>query len=434
MATGDPLLDFIEAAVWHGPLDRAETLLAEQPGLATSGIHAAAILGDDTAVRRFLAADTGNATARQGPYGADALNLLCLSRYLRLDPARSPAFLRATTALLDAGANPNTGFWTTGACPEFETALYGAAGVAHHPEMTRLLLERGADPNDGEAVYHSPEGYDNGAMQLLVETGRLTADSLAMMLIRKHDWHDYEGVKWLLEHGVDPNHPWRRGWAINHAIARDNGRDIIELLLHHGADPTVLDEGSSAVARAARRGRGDLLELFEGRGVSTALDGPDRLIAACARNDGEAIRSIVDREPSLVKEALSGGGQLLAEFAGTGNTGGVARLLDLGVPVDALFEAGDGYWDVARNSTALHVAAWRARHGTVQRLIERGAPIHARDGKGRTPLMLAVKACVDSYWSDRRSPESVAALRRAGASAEGIAVPTGYPEADALLR
>ena len=26
-------------------------------------------------------------------------------------------------------------------------------------------------------------------------------------------------------------------------------------------------------------------------------------------------------------------------------------------------------------------------------------------------MMLAVRACVDSYWSDRRSPESVEALR-----------------------
>src|SRR5262245_32655177 len=37
------------------------------------------------------------------------------------------------------------------------SALYGAAGVVHSPEMTRLLLEAGADPNDGESVYHSVE-------------------------------------------------------------------------------------------------------------------------------------------------------------------------------------------------------------------------------------------------------------------------------------
>ncbi len=63
--------------------------------------------------------------------------------------------------------------------------MYGASGVAHNPEVTKLLLERGADPNDGEVVYHTPESDDNRSLVLLVETGRLTADSLAMMLVRK---------------------------------------------------------------------------------------------------------------------------------------------------------------------------------------------------------------------------------------------------------
>lgn len=56
------------------------------------------------------------------------------------------------------------------------------------------------------------------------------------------------------------------------------------------------------------------------------------------------------------------------------------------------------------------------------------------DGKGRTPLMLAVRACVDSYWTDRRSPQSVAALLAAGASKDGIQLPTGYDRIDSLLR
>jgi hypothetical protein len=34
---------------------------------------------------------------------------------------------------------------------------------------------------------------------------------------------------------------------------------------------------------------------------------------------------------------------------------------------------------------------------------------------------------------DRRSPESVAALLRAGASTEGVRFPSGYDEVDALL-
>jgi ankyrin repeat protein len=94
----------------------------------------------------------------------------------------------------------------------------------------------------------------------------------------------------------------------------------------------------------------------------------------------------------------------------------------------------DPYYGVAADSTALHVAAWRARPGTVRLLIERGAPVDALDGQGRTPLALAVKACVDSYWTARHSPDSVAALLDAGASARGVPFPSGYAEVDDLLR
>ena len=127
-------------------------------------------------------------------------------------------------------------------------------------------------------------------------------------------------------------------------------------------------------------------------------------------------------------------GLLLAKFAGTGNVEGVRQLLDLGVDAAMPFTEGDGYWDVARNSTALHVAAWRAQHDVVKLLVERGAPVNVKDAKGRTPLMLAVKACVDSYWTRRRSPISVEALLRTGASTDGVSFPSGYAEVDELLR
>lgn len=52
----DPRTAFIEAAIWHGTLERAEAILAAHPKLASSDIHIAAILGDDAAVRRFLTA------------------------------------------------------------------------------------------------------------------------------------------------------------------------------------------------------------------------------------------------------------------------------------------------------------------------------------------------------------------------------------------
>lgn len=453
-ALSDPLAAFIEASgvphdgAWHGSgtLERANAILAACPEVARSNIYNAAILGDDAAVRKFVALDPGVATAKGGPNDWDALTYLCFSRYLRLDKNRSNGFLRAAKALLDAGASANTGWFEKSHQPEpeWESVLYGAAGIAHHAEMTRLLLERGGDPNDGETPYHAPETHDNDSLKVLVQSGKLNDDNLAMILLRKTDWHDDEGIKWLLENGVKPNHITRWGsTAVHHAVLRDNDRIIFEAFLDHGADPTIVAQpskgnalvpiGKSVIALAAQRGRGDLLELFAERGFPIELQGVERLIAACAMNDAVAAVSIAESEPSLVGELLKEGGTLLAEFAGTANKEGVRQLLDLGVPVTALY-GGDGYFDIAENSTALHVAAWKAWPDVVKLLIERGAPVNALDGKGRTALALAVRACVDSYWSYRRTPESIQALLEAGATVEGVKYPCGYAEVDDLLR
>jgi ankyrin repeat protein len=423
--------DFMQAATWHGSLERAQVILAEHPELASSNIFTAAILGDEANVRRFLARDPGSATVKGGPYDVEPLVYLCLSKYLRLDTSRSDGLLRAATALLDAGADPNAGFWMKG---EFETALYGAAGVAHHAEMTRLLLERGGIP-DGEVAYHAPEGYDNAAMKLLVQSGKLSEVSLTTLLVRKVDWHDAKGLKWLLENGVPPNRVSLWGFAaLHHALRRDNSLEIIELLLDHGADPTAVADGKSGIAMAARGGRSDVLEALQRRGIPIDLASVDKLIAACAMGDAERVREIVAREPQLVRELQAEGGKLLAEFAGTGNPPGVRQLLDVGVDVKALYKEGDGYWDIAENSMAIHVAAWRLCHAVVQLLIERGSPVNVPDGRGRTPLDLAVRGCVASYWTEYRSSESAKALLDAGASVEGVAYPSGYAEVDELLR
>jgi len=352
--------------------------------------------------------------------------------------------VRAARALLDAGASAASGYFDHDHTPpEWESALYGAAGVAHHAGVARLLLERGADPNDGETVYHTPETHDNEALRALVESGRLSPDSLASMLLRKADWHDEEGVLFLLEHGADPNRMTRWGFgALHQAARRDNALAIFERMLDHRADPAIPDErrrpgpepsGQSAIAIAARRGRGDVLALLERRGIPLELSGVLRLIAACARNDEALVRAIAGSEPGTVRALLAEGGQRLAEFAGVGNEEGVLRLLDLGVPPGAAYHEDDGYWQIGRDSTALHVAAWRARHATVRVLLERGAPVDARDGRGRTPLELAVRACVDSYWTELRSPESVRALLAAGASTDGVPCPCGYADVDELL-
>jgi len=443
----DPVAAFIRAACVprddshsSGTLEEAELILARYPYVARANIQTAAIRADYAAVKDFLAADAALATSTGGPYGWDALTHLCFSRYLRLDRARSDAFVRTARALLDAGASANTGWYEMidhpNPRPVLESAIYGAAGIAQHEGVTRLLLEYGADPNDEETPYHAAEGYDHAVLKALLESGKLNATSMTTLLLRKGDWHDTEGIRLTLERGADPNAMTRWGnSALHHTLRRDNRLANIALLLDHGGDPLLknIHNGMSAASIAARRGRGDVLRLLPERGFNPKFEGAERLIAACAKADDATIGTLLAAEPRLATDLVAEGGTLLTQFAGNGNTEGVRRLLDIGVAVGALFQEGDIYWDLARNSTALHSAAWRAWPETVKLLIERGAPVNALDGKGRTALAMAVKACVDSYWKDRRTPESVEALLNAGASVVGIDIPCGYVDVDELL-
>jgi hypothetical protein len=446
-ALDDPVAAFIRAACvprddshTSGTLEEAELILARYPRVARADIYTSAILGDEAAVRDFLEQDIVRASTPGGTYNWDPLTYLSFSRYLRLDRARSDAFVRTARALLDAGANGNTGWIEMidhpNPRPILESAIYGAAGIAGHEGLTRLLLERGADPNDEETPYHAAEGYDLAVLKVLIESGKLDSTSLTTLLLRKADWHDTEGIRMLLEHGADPNAMTRWGHtALHQALRRDNRLANIALFLDHGADPSMknIHDGRSAVSIAARRGRDDVLRLFEERGVDTGLRGVESLIAACARADDDRIRALTAAYPHLLEELIADGGTLLVEFAGNGNTKGVRRLLDLGVDAGAPHGEGDVYWDLTKETTALHNAAWRGWPATVKLSIERGAPVNARDGKGRTALSLAVKACVDSYWKDRRTPESVEALLIAGATIGGIEIPCGYDEVDKLL-
>ncbi|MGH9628871.1 MAG: hypothetical protein ACRD7E_11150 [Bryobacteraceae bacterium] len=171
----DPVAAFIEAACApldchsSGTLDEAEMILARYPNVARTSIHSAAILADEAAVRAHIARDPAGATAKGGPRGWDALTHLCFSRYLRLDRTRSDAVVHTARALLDAGASANTGWIEMidhpNPRPILEAAIYGAAGIAQHAELTRLLLDRGADPNDEETPYHVAETRDNTVLK-----------------------------------------------------------------------------------------------------------------------------------------------------------------------------------------------------------------------------------------------------------------------------
>jgi hypothetical protein len=358
-----------------GTLDEADALL---PGHAND-IYVAAILGDADRVQELVAGDPSLAGARGGPYEWDALTYLCFSHYLRLRP--SDGFVRAAEALLDAGADPGTGFYEPDhqPAPTFESALYGAAGVAHHAGLTRLLLARGADPNaGGEVGYHAPEGFDNEAMMAVVESGRLDASGLVTMLHRKLDWTDLEGVRWLLAHGADPNAVSAWGdRALHHALARGNALPLLEALLDAGADPSLGNPrfgDLSAHAIAARMGRVDALERF-----ASALD--DDFFDALARADASRARALMPAQFDF---------DVVATLAGTGNAPALSLALDLGLPL---------------SEDALPTAVWRERTDAVRVLLARGAPV--------TPDVrsLAERAQTEvSEWTPHRSRDIIELL------------------------
>ncbi len=383
-----------------GTLDAADALLGQDPGVALADIYTAAVRGDAEGVRSLLAEDPGRATAPGGPYEWDALTYLCFSQYLRL--RASDGFVQAAEALLDAGADPDTGYYEPEhlPTPTFESALYGAAGVAHHGGLTRLLLARGADPNlGGEVGYHAAEGFDDDAMHAVVESGRLAASGLTTMLHRKLDWTDLGGVRWLLAHGADPNAVSAWGHrALHHALARDNRLALIEALLDFGADPSLPAPSlcdRSAVAVAARAGRADVLDLFGRRGFDVSLDGDDGFFAALARGDRDSLGLFVSSEPGIVSRLERGEPGVVATLAGAGNTDAVGIALDLGFPL---------------SEDALSLAVWRERPSTVRLLLERGATVSP------AVVSLAERALTEpSDFTPHQSSEILDALRLAAA-------------------
>lgn len=418
-----------------GTIDRAKSILAEHPEVATSSVYTAAVLGNDSAVRQFLQVNPESATAAGGPFGWDALTHVCFSRFLRVDPLRSEGFVATATMLLDAGANPNTGFLAGEHEPEptFESVLYGAAGVAHHAPLTRLLLDRGADPNDGETEYHAPEWFDNRPMEMIAASGRLAPAGLTTMLHRKLDWTDYEGMVWLLDHGADPNALSHWGSrALDHALGRDNALRFFETLLDYGANPLLASrDGTSAFTRAATVGRADVMGLFDSRGFQSLFEGDAAFFAASARGEADTARSLTEGDPDLLDRVRAHYPDALANFAGAGNTKGASVLLDLGFDIESR-----STHPGSRGYTALHLAVWRERLPTVELLLNRGASIETRTPAGDTAIALATKALVTmSEWTPHESPAIVAALLQAGADVSAVRrFPTGSAEADDMLQ
>ena len=118
------------------------------------------------------------------------------------------------------------------------------------------MLDAGADPNDGESLYHSLE--NPACTRLLLEHGARIAESNA--IYRSIDLEDDTALKLLLQHGGDPNEPARNppltdwGSPLLWAIYRRRPRHA-NALLAAGADPSrATPDGVSPYRLALRFG------------------------------------------------------------------------------------------------------------------------------------------------------------------------------------
>ena len=351
--------DAFVVAATDGRRERAEALLRARPEIADDP-WAALVLGRGW---------DGDPNQPGGPREWSPLHYACHSCFDTLEVARD---------LLRRGANPNA-YYANDFGPM--SALYGAAGVRYDPEMTRALLDAGADPNGepwfGDALYHATEAPSPECVRVLLEHGARPTGTNA--LAHALDDERYEHVLLLLEAGADANEHAH----VAHAVRRGRGGEFLRLLAAHGADVNAKGGETwrgdvrlrTPYQHAFLRGRDDLTETLRELGASTDVEPDDVAVAGVVRGERPSAALPAELDPDqqevLILAALQGGRlELVVELLGPGFTGVVG-----GGPA----------------GTLLHHACWLGDAAVVERLLELGADPAARSGaEFDTPLAWAV--------------------------------------------
>jgi ankyrin repeat protein len=288
----------------------AARLLATDPEIANDGIHTAAAAHDLDAVRRFLARDADLARDRHPIDGWTPLLRLAYAR-VPIDAVAQNA-VPIATALLDAGADPN-GAWPDGA--NGFTCLTGVigggeAGQSPHPQaepLARLLIARGADPLDGQALYNTSLGGDDtfwldllwAESEKLGRTAQwrepvqeLTGPPLDYLLGNAVPRHP-KRTAWLLAHGADARavNAYSKQPIVKHA-ALAGDRELVKILVSHGALAPHLSDEEAFVAAATRGDFSAMRQLADGR--AEYLRKPDAMFAAIRQDRADVAELLLD--------------------------------------------------------------------------------------------------------------------------------------------
>ena len=386
-ASGSPADDFLRFACLTYDVDgpdrwaQARAILAEQPDLPATSIHAAAAAADPAATARHVGDDSAAARREAGPFGWTPLLYLA---YSRLDGVAEADVLGTARALLAAGADPNAGYLWHGLTTPF-TALTGVLGGGelglaaqpHHPHapaLARLLLDAGADPNDGQGLYNRMFDPDDSHLVLLFGYGlgrgdggpwraRLgdAVDTPAGLLRSQLSWAVTHGmaqrVRLLIDHGVDVGHPYDVG--------------------AFGVPPDRL--GRTPIELALLAGHTAVVEVLLAAGVGMpALDPVDELVAAVLAGDAATAEGFRSADPALTGRVAERRPTIVLDAATAGRPAAVALALDLGFDVNARAEPPHGR---GMGETALHEAAMNGEREIVDILLAAGADRTVRDAR-----------------------------------------------------
>jgi ankyrin repeat protein len=416
-----------------------ELNLADYSDFAEDSIHAACVFGDVDAVRYHL---NQNPALVHTPVGGwTPLLYAAGSPFARLGLRYAVDIRKCAEFLLDHCADPNA------ADPENNVTAAARAFLTNNRLMILLLAQRGAPtPAPGiaavrerifkrtdagpvtqalEALQQNP-GYV-AEMRSRVETMRqhrpefppisqmTIKDMLEIEKPQVSGMSDFTFLSWesALKYGFDPNlRGDRNGETLLHAFAMRNdstGEALVRLLLERGGDPNVLtNEGKTPYALAIRAGNTTAAELLLKAGAHENSAAPvDRFIGACRRNSREA-GEILASQPEVLSLAEHDCRGLLAGAAKSNQFELVWLLADLGVDLAAT---------VDRGATAMHIAAWHGHVEIVRMLIERGAPVNAKDAIFQTsPLAWAAHGSANwLYAKEENYLEIVKLLLETGA-------------------
>jgi len=365
----------------------AVKLLHEHPGMFDADPYVACATGNRKAVWRAISADSDWINRAGG-----ALNLPPLVAVTHSSLALIPEFAtrlhECARALLDAGADPDQHIGNrlppaslaVPAEDEPLSALYGAAGVVRDSTLTAMLLDAGANPNDGESLYHSLENPD--CTKLLLKHGAKVTGTNALW--RALDMPDANALELLLAHGGDANESCPEGlrsWGtpLLRAIALRRSPRHIAALLSAGADVSAkTSAGVSSYRLAMQAGLPDVAALLRTAGVDETLTADEDFVSACARADAEAARHIQTQHPEFPKTLRADQLRLLPDAVAWGSSDAAKVMVELGWPLDA--RGGD--WD----ATALNHAVFRGDAGLTAFLLEHGANWRDTHGYGSDVL------------------------------------------------